>query len=194
MRVRYTSAWNSYNKEKACARKLIEEGCVVISHHTDTIGPAVACEEAGAGRRVFHVGYHQSMIDVAPTTSLISTRVDWSVYVTEAVEAVLEGREIEKHVQGRVHGNDICAGFDQGWVAMTELNRQIAAYGTEERMNKTIEALRKGAIDVFKGDYTGVDRDDPGDTIDLNQGYKENEKVYWPTFHYVLRDVVTEEE
>ena len=194
MRVRYTSVWNSYNKEKACARTLIDEGCVVISHHTDTIGPAVACEEASTSKKVFHVGYHQDMTDVAPSASLVSTRTDWSVYVVGAVEAVLEGKEIEKHVPGNVFGNDMCAGFDEGWVELTDLNPQLTPYGTEEKLNKGIDALRKGTLEVFKGDYTGVNPADPNDTIDLKQGYKENASTSWPTFHYVLNDVITVEE
>ncbi len=193
MRVLYTNAWNSYNKERQAAKRLIDEGCTVISHHTDTIGTAVACEDAGIEKPLIHVGYNQTMTDVAPSTSLTSTRINWAPYVIGAVKAVMEGREIEKCVPGNVFGNDMCAGFDRGWVEITKLNQQIVAYGTQEKLNKVIEGLKKGSIEVFKGDYTGVDPDDPGDTIDLNQGYKENEKTSWPTFHYVLNDVVTVE-
>lgn len=191
MRVRYTGTWNSYNREKDCAAALIEEGCVVIAHHTDTIGPAVACEEAGASRNVIHVGYHQDMRDVAPTTSLISTRIDWAPYVVGAVEALLEGSRIEKYVPGSVFGNDMCAGFDRGWVEMTDLNPQIAAYGTGEKLEKAIDALRRGTLTVFKGDYVGVDPEDPGDTIDLSGGYRENADGSTPSFHYILKDVIT---
>ncbi len=194
LRVRYTGTWSSYSREKAAAKALIEEGCVVIAQHTDTIGPAVACEEAYATRRVYHVGYNQNMVDIAPNTSLISTRVNWTPYVLGATRAVLEGREIEKSVGGSVHGNDVSAGLDQGWVDVLELNRQIAAYGTEERLAKTVEALRKGTLEVFKGAYTGVNPDDPLDKVDLSLGYRENESTSWPTFHYVLDGVVTVEE
>lgn len=194
MRVRYTGVWNSYNRERACARALIDEGCVVIAHHTDTIGPAVACEEAGSSGKVFHVGYHQSMTDVAPMTSLVSARINWAPYVQGAVEALLEGREIEKFVPGNVNGNDMWAGFDHGWVELTQLNPRLTPDGAEEKLEAVVDALRRGTLQVFKGDYTGVDPDDPTDTIDLNQGYKENEKTSWPTFHYVLKDVVTVEE
>lgn len=195
MRVRYTGVWNSYNREKSCAKALIDEGCIIIAQHTDTIGPAVACEEASASKKVYHVGYHQDMTDIAPSSSLVSARTDWSVYVIGAVEALLEGKQIEKYVPGTVtHGNDMVAGFDQGWVTLTDLNRQIIAYGTEERLQKTIDALKKGSLEVFKGDYTGVNPDDPGDTVDLKQGYKENETTSWPSFHYVLDDVITVEE
>ena len=194
MRVRYTGAWSSYSREKAAARALIDEGCVVIAQHTDTIGPAVACEEAAATRHVFHVGYNQDMIDIAPNTSLISTRVNWTPYVVAATRAVLEGREIEKGISGSVHGNDVSAGLDQGWVEVLDLNRQIAARGTQERLDRTVEALKKGTLEVYRGNYTGADPDDPRDLIDLSGGFRENEGASWPSFHYVLDGVVTIEE
>ena len=194
MRVRYTRAWSSYSREKASARALIDEGCVVIGQHTDTIGPAMACEEAKGDRPLIHVSYNQSMVDIAPSTSLIGTRVNWVPYVVGAVEALLEGREIEKSVPGSAFGNDMCAGFDHGWVELTELNRQLAPYGVEEKLIKAIDGLRKGSLEVFRGNYTGVDPDHPGDTIDLNQGYKENAGTSWPTFHYLLNDVITVED
>ena len=193
MRVRYPNAWSSYSREKACAQALIDEGCIVISQHTDTIGPAMACEEAAAEKMVFHVGYNQSMVDVAPTTSLISTRVNWVPYITGAVEAILEQKPIEKHVDGSVNGNDISAGFDLGWVQILELNKHIAVYGTEERLERAIEALQRGSLEVFRGDYIGVNPEDETDTYDLNQGYRENEKTSWPTFNYILKDVITVE-
>ncbi len=194
MRVRYTNAWSSYTREKACARTLIDEGCVVIAQHTDTIGPAMACEEAKGSRPLIHVGYNQSMVDIAPSTSLISTRVNWVPYVVGAAEALLEGREIEKSIPGAVFGNDICAGFDHDWVELTELNRQLAPYGTAEKLDKAIDALRKGTLEVFKGDYIGVDPDNPADTVDLSQGYRENANSSWPTFHYLLKEVVEVED
>lgn len=194
MRVRYTGAWSSYSREKACAKALIEEGCVAISQHTDTIGPAMACEEASAERQVFYVGYNQDMIDVAPATSLVSVCVNWTPYVVGAVKAVLAREPIEEYVEGRAHGNDLSAGFDQNWVQVLTLNRQIAAYGTQEKLDRAVDALRKGGLEVFKGDYTGVNPDAPEDTVDLKQGYRENEKSSWPTFRYVLDDVIAVEE
>lgn len=194
MRVRYTGTWCSYSLEKACAQALIDEGCIVIAQHTDTIGPAIACEESAEKQKVFHIGYNQNVIDVAPTTSLISTRVNWIPYVTGAMEAVFAGEAIEKHLGGSVHGNDISAGFESEWVQMLELNKRIAAYETEERIARAIEGFKRGSIDVFKGDYTGVDPDDPTDTIDLRAGFVECENASSPSFHYILNDVITIED
>lgn len=191
MDVRYTDTWTSYTIEKACAEQFIEDGCVIISQHSDTIGPAVACEEAAeTGKVVYHVGYNQSMIDVAPTTTLVSSRIDWSNYILSAVKAVLNDEPIEKRLEGNINGNDAGAGFEQGWVQILDINSLIAAEGTEDAVKEAVEKFKKKQIMVFKGDYTGVDPVDSSDTIDLNNGYVENENASAPSFHYILDGVV----
>ena len=194
MKVRYTSTWGNFTLEKQCAETLINEGCIILSQHSDTIGPAVACEEAAARRQTYFIGYNQSMQNIAPTTALISTRINWIPYVCGAVEAVLQNKKIEKYVKGNVHGNDMSAGFELEWVQMLELNSLIAAEGTQEKMEASIAALKKGSFQVFQGDYLGVNPDNPDDTCDLNQGFKENKDSSSPAFHYVLQDVITVEE
>lgn len=192
MRVRYTQTWSSYAQEKSVAQALIDEGCAVISQHTDTIGPAIACEEASQSRPVCHVGFSQSMSEVAPGASLVASRICWEPYVLSAVEAVMAHKRIEKVVPGRVHGTDVSAGFERGWVEMVDLNQQLAAPGTQEAMDSAIEQFRRGRTDfVFKGDYTGVDPDDPNDTCDLRDGYAENAEASFPSFHYILDDIIT---
>ncbi len=190
MKVKYTNTWTSYAMEKELAEELIEEGCVIISQHSDTIGPAVTCENMSSDHPVYHVGYNQDMMNVAPTTSLIGTRIDWNPYICGAVEAVYDMKKIEEAVPGHVHGNDIGAGFEEGWVKMLELNQAIAPPGSEQLVQKTIEDLEAGQIQVFKGDYIGVNPDNPEDTWDLNEEYLENENLSAPSFHYILQDVI----
>ena len=194
MRVRYTNTWTSYMKEKEIAAELIDEGCVIISQHSDTVGPAVTCENSDAGHPVYHVGYNQDMIDVAPTTSLIGARIDWAPYICAAVGSVIENEDIESHIKADVHGNDSGAGFDQGWVSMLELNAAIAPEGSAEVIDKAIEDMKAGRVHVFKGDYIGMNPDDPHDTWDLNTEYPENREASAPGFHYVLTKVITIEE
>ena len=192
MRVRYTETWSSYALEKSAAEKLIADGCVIISQHTDTIGPAIACEEASQSRSVYFVGFNQSMSEVAPGTSLVTARICWEPYVLAAVDAVLAGRKIESVVSGHIHGTDVSAGFEKGWVEMVDLNLQAAAPGTQEAMDAAIEQFRRGNIDfVFRGDYTGVNPDDPSDTWDLRSAYIENENTSYPLFHYLLSNIIT---
>ena len=191
MRVRCTNAQSNYIRERACARALIAEGCVVVAQHTPTIGPALACEEAAG--RVYHIGYSMSMIDVATATSLVSARVNWAPYVTGVVRALLSGESIEKSVQGDAHGQDLCAGFERGWVDLLDLNEHIAAPGTKERLTEIEQEFARGRRKVFVGDYRGVDPENPEDVCDLTKGYTENQDGSWPTFHYILEGIVTVE-
>ncbi|MBR3105565.1 MAG: BMP family ABC transporter substrate-binding protein [Clostridia bacterium] len=192
MRVRYTETWSSYAQEKSAAQQLISEGCVIISQHTDTIGPAIACEEASQNRPVYYVGNNQSMSEVAPGTSLVASRICWEQYITAAVDALMARKSIESAVPGRVHGTDISAGFEKGWIEIIDLNQQYAAPGTQEAINAAIEQFRSGKVDfVFRGNYTGIDPQNPSDTCDLRNGYIENEFSSFPTFHYILSDVIT---
>ena len=194
MRVRYTGSWSNFSAEKEQTRELIDEGCVIIAQHVNTSAPAVVCEEAvAAGRTVYHVGYHQSMMDVAPSSSLVSIRTNWAPYVIQAVQAVMNDQVIENVVDAHAHGRDMSAGFESGWVELLELNKFIAADGTQEKINNAIENRKKGRIKVFSGNYIGVNPLNPADTIDLNAGYTEHQYSSNPSFGYVLRDYITVE-
>ncbi|MCR5502658.1 MAG: BMP family ABC transporter substrate-binding protein [Lachnospiraceae bacterium] len=192
MEVTYTHTWSSYPQEKSAATKLLEDGCVILSQHTDTIGPAIACEEVCEDHPVCFVGYNQSMSEVAPAASLVTARICWEPYALAAVDAVVVNRDIEKNLTGRIHGTDVSAGFENGWVEMEDLNLQVAAAGTQQAMNKAIDLFKRGYNDfVFKGNYTGTNPDDSSDTIDLRGGYIENENTSYPLFHYILDGVIT---
>ena len=194
MSVRYTNNWNDYLTEKKYAKEFIDEGCVIISQHSDTTGPATACEATDSDTPVYIVSYNESMANVAPTTYLTGCKINWEPYVTGAVESVLKDKKIEENVKGNVVGNDMGAGFEEGWVEMLELNELVAAKGTKAKMQEVINGFKKGKIQVFQGDYIGVDPEDPKDTCNLKKGYIENENSSAPTLHYVLKDVITVEE
>ena len=192
MRVVYTHTWSSYALEKSAAQRLIADGCVILSQHTDTIGPAIACEEALEKSPVYFVGYNQSMSEVAPGSSLVTSRICWEPYVLSAVDALMANKRIESVVTGTIHGNDASAGFEKGWVEMLDLNLQVAAPGTQGAMDGAIDRFRRGEVDfVFRGNYTGVNPNDPSDTLNLKTGYIENENTSYPLFRYLLTDIIT---
>ena len=193
MRVRYVNALSNFLVAKNIAKELIDEGCVIIAQNSGTTGPAAACQDAAGKRPVFHVGFNQNMIDIAPSASLVSPRINWDPYVLNAVRAVMDNKPIEEVVPGNVNGNDVWAGFDQGWLEMMELNDNVAPEGAKAEMNRVIEALKKGQIEVFKGSYIGENPDDPRIVTDLKWGYPENRSSSRPNFHYLLRDLITVE-
>ena len=191
MEVIYTDTWGNYSVEESAAKKLIANGCIIISQHSDTKGVAEACEKTDKSANVYHVGYNQKMSDVAPTTNLTGCRINWEPYILSAVGAVLEDKKIEDVVEGNVHGNDIGAGFDKGWVEMLKVNEIAAAPGTAEKVAELISQFKSSKMQVFYGDYIGVNPFDETDVCDLKNGYMENEDASAPGFHYVLKDVIT---
>lgn len=192
MKVKYANTWSNYTTEKNLAQELIDEGCVLISQHSDTTGPSVACEEAQKEYPVYHISYNQSMKNVAPTTSLTGCRINWASYEVAAIGALLDNKEIESALSRKVtlNGLDAGAGFSDNWVEMLEFNEAIAPEGAQKAIDNCIKGFENGSIHVFSGDYTGTDPFDPEDTIDLRQEYRENETSSSPQFHYVLDDVI----
>ncbi len=183
MNVMYANTWGDFDTEKSMATALIEGGCNFISQHSDTEGPAEACEDAMAsGKPVYCICYNQDMTDVAPNTCLLSSRIDWAPYQLELVQQIMDGE---------TPAADVWAGFDEEWVALTPLNTAIAAEGTQDAIDEAIAGFIAGDIDVFVGDYTGTDPWDSSVTIDLSEGYTENATQSAPAFGYVLDDVIT---
>lgn len=136
MEVKYTNSWASFDLEKEAADALISDGCVLISQHADTTGAPTACEAAG----VPCVGYNISMIATAPTTALTSASINWAPYVTYAVQSVIDGTPIEV---------DWCQGYNEGADCITELNKDVIAPGTEEKVKEVEDALKAGTLHVF---------------------------------------------
>ena len=136
MKVQFVGSWSNATEEASAAAALADKGCVMISQHSDNTTPATTAQSKG----VFHTGYNNDMIGVAPEASLIGTRIDWSVYFQYIIEAVANGEQFDQ---------DWCHGMDQGAVVMTELNEAIAAPGTAEKLAEVEAALADGSLQVF---------------------------------------------
>ncbi len=93
------------------------------------------------------------MANVAPTTYLTGCKINWEPYVTGAVESVLKDKKIEENVKGNVVGNDMGAGFEEGWVEMLELNELVAAKGTKAKNAGSHKQIQKRKNSGISGDY-----------------------------------------
>lgn len=136
MKVKFVNSWSDATEEGNAASALCDEGCVLISQHSDNTTPATTAQSKGA----FHTGYNNDMVGVAPEASLIGTRIDWSVYFSYIIEAVANGEEFDQ---------DWCHGIDQGAVVLTTLNEKIAAPGTAEKLEEVEKAIIDGTLHVF---------------------------------------------
>lgn len=177
MEVKYTNSWASFDLEKECADALISDGCVLISQHADTTGAPTACEAAG----VPCVGYNISMIATAPDQALTSASNNWGIYMTYAVQSVLDGTEIPA---------DWCKGFSDGAVLITELNDKAVAPGTKEKVEEVEAKLASGELHVFdtstwtvNGETLDSYKKDGSDIEYISDGYfHESEFASAPAF------------
>lgn len=136
MKTLKVESWSNATAEADAAAALCDQGCVLISQHSDNSTPATKAQEKGA----FHTGYNNDMTGIAPESSLISTRIDWSIYFAEIIRAVAKGEEFPQ---------DWSKGYSDGAVVLTTLNESIAAAGTKEKLEEVEAKLKSGELKVF---------------------------------------------
>ncbi len=189
MEVQYTSSWADQALEKSTAEALIDDKCVLISQHADTVGAPTACEKAG----VPCVGYNVSMIEVAPTTALTSASIDWAPYYTYAVKSVIDGTAID---------TDWCQGYAEGADKITELNADVVAEGTADKVAEVEAAIKDGSLHVFDTTTFTVGGKTLEEYVETEDGaglknyvsdgyFHESEKASAPSFNVII-DGITE--
>ncbi len=136
MEVTFTSSWYDEALEKEAANRLINNGCVLISQHADSMGAPTACEAAG----VPNVSYNGSTVSACPNTFIVSSRIDWTPFFVHAITSV---------ANGEVLGYDWTGTLATGSVVLTEINENAAAAGTAEKIAEVTKALEDGTVKVF---------------------------------------------
>ncbi len=197
MEVTFTGSWYDETAEKEAAQKLINNGCVLISQHADSMGAPTACEAAG----VPNVSYNGSTVSACPNTFIVSSRIDWAPYLEYAIDCVKNGKAIDTDWTGTL---------STGSVVLTDVNTKAAAEGTQAKIDEVKAELEGGKLHVFDtskftvtvsdsknknatvdadGHLTGYkadidsDADNTGDTEVVSDGYfHESEKRSAPCF------------
>jgi len=82
------------------------------------------------------------MRSAAPNASLLSPRIDWSIYMTFAVQSVLNGTRIPV---------DWGEGLASGAAFITDLNDAIIAPGTREAIDTARAEIISGSRQIFSG-------------------------------------------
>ncbi|MCR5847736.1 MAG: BMP family ABC transporter substrate-binding protein [Lachnospiraceae bacterium] len=136
MEVTFTGSWYDETAEKEGAMKLINNGCVLISQHADSMGAPTACENAG----VPDVSYNGSTESVAPNTFIVSSRINWVPYFELIIKAAQNGEKIPTDYSGTIQ---------TGSVVLTELGKIAPAEGTQARMDEVKAELLAGTRKVF---------------------------------------------
>ena len=136
MEVTFTGSWYDEALEKEAANKLINDGCVLVSQHADSMGAPTACEKAG----VPNVSYNGSTQEACPNTFIVSSRIDWTPYYVYAIKAAQNGEAIDADWTGNL---------ETGSVVLTDVNEEVAAEGTADKIAEITKKLEAGELQVF---------------------------------------------
>lgn len=169
MKVTFTGSWYDETAEKEGANKLIQNGCVLISQHADSMGAPTACETAG----VPNVSYNGSTVSACPNTFLVSSRINWEPYFEYALNCVAAGTPID---------TDWCGSLENGAVELTDLGSAVAE-GTQEAIDKAKEELIAGTIHTFDISTFTVD----GKALESYEADVDTDADYTPD-HEVVSD------
>ena len=163
MEVTFTGSWYDETAEKEGATTLINDGCVLISQHADSMGAPTACENAG----IPNVSYNGSTVSACPNTFIVSSRIDWTPYYVYAITAAMNGEAIDADWTGTL---------DTESVLLTEVNEQAAAAGTADKIAEIREKLISGEIHVFDTSAFTVD----GKNLDSYKADVDTDAEYTP--------------
>ena len=136
MDVQFTGSWYDAPEEKNAAEALMNNGCVLISQHADSMGAPGACEAAG----VPNVSYNGSTYESCPETFIVSSAINWAPYFNYIIKCANTGAAID---------TDWCGGIAEGSVVLTGINLDAAAEGTVDAIKTAINGLKDGSVDVF---------------------------------------------
>ena len=136
MEVTFTGSWYNETAESQSATSLIQNGCVLISQHADSMGAPNACEEAG----VPNVSYNGSTLAACPNTFIVSSRIDWAPYFKYLINSVVKGEQVAYDWTGTIA---------TGSVVLTDVNTNAAAAGTAEAIAAAKAKLVDGTLNVF---------------------------------------------
>ncbi|MBR1457284.1 MAG: BMP family ABC transporter substrate-binding protein, partial [Oscillospiraceae bacterium] len=136
MEVTFTGSWYDLSLEAEGAQKLIDDGCVLISQHADSLGAPSTCEAAG----IPNVSYNGSTIDAGPNTFIVSSRINWAPYFEYIIGQVQNGEPIDADWTGTIAS---------GSVELTDVNEAVAAAGTAEAIAEAKAAFEAGTLHVF---------------------------------------------
>ena len=137
MMVEFIGSWGDPTMEANAAQDLIDKGAVLISQHSDSTTPATTAQKNG----VYHVGYNLDMSDVAQDASIVSSRIDWTNYMVYVIETIVNGGKVDQDYKQH--------GYADGDVKLTDLNENVAAEGTADKLAEVEAALADGSLQVF---------------------------------------------
>jgi basic membrane protein A len=148
------NSWYDPPKEGDAAKALIDQGCDIITQHTDSPAPL----QAAASRKIKAFGQSTDMSKFAADTQLSASTDIWGPYYIKRIQDVLDGTW---------KSTDTWGGFDSGMLVMspfTNMPADVAALATATEAD-----IKSGKNKVFVGpiaDQSGAVKVPAGTTMD----------------------------
>ncbi|WP_299626381.1 BMP family ABC transporter substrate-binding protein [Pelagibius sp.] len=144
IKVVWVNSWFDPGKEADATKALIDQGCDVITQHTDSPAPI----QTSGSRGVWCFGQASDMSSFAPDQHLTAILDVWGPYYVERTRAVLDGTW---------QTSNVWQGFKEGMVEMSPYNKNLPA-----EVVAAAEKIRKGIIDGSHHSFTGPIKDQDG--------------------------------
>ena len=132
--------WYDPPKEKEVTLSLIDKGCDIITHHSDSYAPGEAAEEKG----VYYISFGSDMKRFAPHVFLTGTVWNWAPIMTDIVEAVHNGTWNEHP------GQDWWYGLAEGGVQLAPFS-DLVPEDVVGMVEEKKQAIIEGKLEVFPG-------------------------------------------
>jgi simple sugar transport system substrate-binding protein len=145
IKVVWVNSWYDPGKEADATKALIDQGCDVITQHTDSPAPI----QTAGSRGVWCFGQASDMSSFAPDHHATAILDVWGPYYIERVQAVLDGTW---------KTSDVWHGFKEGMVEMAPYNPKLPAEVVE-----AAEGVRKAIVDGSLHPFAGPIRNQAGE-------------------------------
>jgi len=132
-------SWYDPGKEGDAAKALIDQGCDILTQHTDSPSPL----QVAASRGIKAFGEATDMISFAPNTQLTACVNEWGGYYTKRIKLLLANQWTSIDTWG---------GFDVGMLQMAPFRNMppdVSALAT-----KTVADITSGKNKIFVGPLT----------------------------------------
>jgi simple sugar transport system substrate-binding protein len=132
-------SWYDPGKEGDAAKALIDQGCDILTQHTDSPSPL----QVAASRGIKAFGEATDMVSFAPTTQLTACVNEWGGYYTQRIKSLLAGSW---------SSIDTWGGFDVGMLQMAPFRNmapEVSALATS-----TVADITSGKNKIFVGPLT----------------------------------------
>ncbi|WP_248309680.1 BMP family ABC transporter substrate-binding protein [Bosea sp. Tri-44] len=157
-KVIWASTWYDPAKEADAAKALIDQGCDIITQHTDSAAALQAAEQRG----VYAFGQASDMKAFAPKAHLSAIVDDWSGYYVKRVKEAMDGSW---------KSGDVWGGIKDGMVKLAPYNDAVSPAA-----RAAADELQKGIVSGTIHPFTGELKDQKG-TLRLKAGETATDEV-----------------